>query len=225
MGSIVFRDVWKIYRTGRGVEYEALRGVSFEVGEGEFTALLGPSGSGKTTLIYLAGGIDTASRGRVIVNGTDLTGLSESQRAKWRRSNVGIVFQFYHLVPTLTALENVLLPMELAGRPPKPERRPRALELLELVGMADKADKFPSQLSGGEQQRVAIARALAADPPVILADEPTANLDTESKERIIELLVKANRLGKTVLYATHDERLASRAQRILRIRDGVLEGG
>ncbi len=220
MAVIVFEDVWKIYRTGRGVEYPALRGVSLEIGEGEFVALLGPSGSGKTTLIYLAGGIDVATRGRVVVNGTDLGRLSESERAKWRRRNVGIVFQFYHLVPTLTVLENVLLPMDLAGHPPKAERRRRALELLDLVGMMDKADKFPSQLSGGEQQRVAIARALAADPPLLLADEPTANLDTENKERVVELLVEANRLGKTVLYATHDPGLASRAGRIVEIRDG-----
>ena len=217
---IVFRDVWKIYRVGKGVEYHALRGVSFEVDNGEFVALLGPSGSGKTTLVYLAGGIDVATKGEVIVNNVNLGNLSESQRARWRRRNVGIVFQFYHLVPTLTALENVLLPMELAGYPPKGERRKRALELLELVGMGDKSDKFPSQLSGGEQQRVAIARALAADPPMILADEPTANLDTENKKRIIELLLEANRLGKTVVYATHDPDLASRADRIIRIRDG-----
>lgn len=223
MAVIVFEDVWKICRVGRGVEHPALRGVSLEVGEGEFVALLGPSGSGKTT-IHLAGGIDVATRGRV-VKGTDLGSLSESERARWRRRNVGIVFQFYHLVPTLTVLENVLLPMNLAGHPPKAERR-RALELLEMVGMVGKASKFPSQLSGGEQQRVAIARALAADPPVLLADEPTANLDTENKGRVVDLLVEANRLGKTVLYATHDPGLASRAGRIVEIRDGrVVEGG
>ncbi|MCE4625766.1 MAG: ABC transporter ATP-binding protein [Desulfurococcales archaeon] len=218
-GSIVFEDVWKVYRQGR-VEYPALRGVSVEVRPGELIALLGPSGSGKTTFIYLAGGIETPTRGRVVVNGHDITRMGEGERARWRRRNVGIVFQFFHLIPSLTALENVMLPMILAGHPPKPERRRRALELLDLVGMRDKADKFPSQLSGGEQQRVAIARALAADPPLILADEPTANLDTENKRRVIDLLVEANRMGKTVLYTTHDPELASKAQRVIKIVDG-----
>jgi len=218
-----FVDVWKVYKTPGGVEYAALRGVTLEVGEGELVALLGPSGSGKTTMIYLAGGIELPTRGRVVVNGVDLARMSESERAKWRRRNVGIVFQFYHLVPTLTVLENVLLPMELAGWGSRSERIERARALLELVGMWDKRGKYPPQLSGGEQQRVAIARALSADPPLILADEPTANLDTENKHRIIELLVEVNRLGKTVIYATHDPSLASRAQRVVRIRDGVLE--
>lgn len=223
MGIIVFENVWKTYRMRGGVDYPALRDVSFMVDKGDFVAVLGPSGSGKTTLIHLAGGLDTATRGRVLVNDTDLGGLSEAGRAKWRRRNVGIVFQFYHLVPALTVLENVLLPMELAGHPPRGERRRKALELLELVGMRGKADRFPAQLSGGEQQRVAVARALAADPPIILADEPTANLDTENKSRIIELLAEANKLGKTVLYTTHDPSLASKARRILRLRDGRLE--
>ena len=223
MSVVRFVDVWKVYKTPGGVEYAALRGVTLEVGEGELVALLGPSGSGKTTMIYLAGGIELPTRGRVVVNGVDLARMSESERAKWRRRNVGIVFQFYHLVPTLTVLENVLLPMELAGWGSRSERIERARALLELVGMWDKRGKYPPQLSGGEQQRVAIARALSADPPLILADEPTANLDTENKHRIIELLVEVNRLGKTVIYATHDPSLASRAQRVVRIRDGVLE--
>ena len=220
--SLMFRDVWKIYRTG-GAEYPALKGISLEVGRGELVAVLGPSGSGKTTFIYLAGGIDVPTRGEVVVNGARIDRMSESARAKWRRRNVGIVFQFYHLIPTLTVLENVLLPMELAGHPPPGERRERALMLLELVGMENKADKLPSQLSGGEQQRVAIARALAADPPMILADEPTANLDTRNKEKVVSLLVGANKLGKTVIYSTHDPELAKHARRIVRIRDGVVE--
>ena len=223
MRAVQFIDVWKIYKSPGGAEYVALRGVTLEIDSGEFVALLGPSGSGKTTMIYLAGGIELPTRGNVVVNGADLTRMSESERAKWRRRNVVIVFQFYHLVPTLTVLENVLLPMELAGWGNKKERVERARMLLELVDMWDKREKFPSQLSGGEQQRAAIARALAADPPLILADEPTANLDTENKLKVIELLLEANKLGKTVIYATHDPHLASKAGRIVRIRDGVLE--
>ncbi|MCE4600115.1 MAG: ABC transporter ATP-binding protein [Desulfurococcales archaeon] len=220
MGIIEFENVWKVYRTPGGAEYTALQDVTLEIGEGELVAVLGPSGSGKTTMIYLSGGIELPSRGRVIVNGASLSDMGESGRAKWRRRNIGIVFQFYHLVPSLTVIENVMLPMELAGLWNKNERVERAERLLDLVGMLDKRDKYPSQLSGGEQQRVAIARALAADPPIILADEPTANLDTKNKTRVIELLVEANRLGKTVVYATHDLALASKADRIVRIRDG-----
>ncbi|BEP17906.1 ABC transporter ATP-binding protein [Pyrofollis japonicus] len=223
MKAIRFINVWKIYRSPGGAEYTALRGITFEIEKGDLVSLLGPSGSGKTTVIYLAGGIELPTKGRVEVNGTDLTGMSEAARAKWRRRNVGIVFQFYHLVPTLTVLENVLLPMELAKWGDREERLERAKMLLELVGMWDKREKYPSQLSGGEQQRVAIARALAANPPIILADEPTASLDTENKLKIISLLVEANKLGKTVMYSTHDPSLASRARRIIKIRDGVLE--
>ena len=223
MKAIVFENVWKIYRASSGVEYPALRGISFEINRGEFVAILGPSGSGKTTLIYLAGGIEKPTKGRVVVNNVDITRMNESERAKWRRKNVGIVFQFYHLVPSLTVLENVLLPMELAGMWSKEERVKRAEQLLDFVGMLDKKDKYPLQLSGGEQQRVAVARALAADPPIILADEPTANLDTENKLKVIDLLSKANKLGKTVIYTTHDPHLANRAHKVIRIRDGKLE--
>ncbi|MEB3806594.1 MAG: ABC transporter ATP-binding protein [Desulfurococcales archaeon] len=223
MGIIEFKSVWKVYRTPGGAEYTALQDVTLEIDEGELVAVLGPSGSGKTTMIYLSGGIELPSRGRVVVNGANLSDMGESGRAKWRRRNVGIIFQFYHLVPSLTVIENVMLPMELAGLWNKNERVERAERLLDLVGMLGKRDKYPSQLSGGEQQRVAIARALAADPPIILADEPTANLDTKNKTRVIELLVEANRLGKTVVYATHDPTLASKASRIIRIRDGRID--
>ncbi len=221
--AIVFRDVWKIYRSGR-VEYPALRGVSFTVGRGEYVGLVGPSGSGKSTVINLAGGIDTPTRGEVVVLGENIGEKGEGWRARWRRRSVGIVFQFFHLVPTLNALENVMLPMELAGLYSRRERRERALRLLEFVGLRDKAEKYPGELSGGEQQRVAIARALAADPPIILADEPTANLDTENKKRIIELLDKAHGLGKTIVFSTHDERLAEKAERIINIVDGRVAG-
>ncbi len=220
---MILRNVWKIYRSGR-VKYPALKNISLSIKMGEYVAVLGPSGSGKTTLLNIIGGIDTPTKGEVIVLGENIGARGESWRARWRRRSVGIVFQFFHLVPTLTALENVMLPMELAKLYTREERRRRALKLLEFVGLRDKAGRYPSELSGGEQQRVAIARALAADPPIILADEPTANLDTANKQRIIELLGEANKLGKTVILATHDEKLASRASRIIRIVDGVVKG-
>ncbi len=222
MGAMVeVRDVWKEYRIGK-VVVPALRGVSLDIGESEFVALVGPSGSGKSTLLYLIGGLDRPTKGSISVGGEDITGLSDSRLAMWRRRNVGIVFQFFHLIPVLTAYENVLLQAELAGLPKK-ERMERARELLEFVGLGDKMDRFPSELSGGEQQRVAIARALAGDPKLILADEPTANLDYTNKLRIVELLRKARELGKTVVFATHDTQLASYADRIISIRDGVLQ--
>ncbi len=222
MGAMVeVRDVWKEYRIGK-VVVPALRGVSLDIGESEFVALVGPSGSGKSTLLYLIGGLDRPTKGSISVGGEDITGLSDSRLAMWRRRNVGIVFQFFHLIPVLTAYENVLLQAELAGLPKK-ERMEKARELLEFVGLGDKMDRFPSELSGGEQQRVAIARALAGDPKLILADEPTANLDYTNKLRIVELLKKARELGKTVVFATHDTQLASYADRIISIRDGVLQ--
>ncbi len=220
--AIVLKNVWKVYKSGK-IEYTALKNINLVVNKGEFIGLVGPSGSGKTTLLNIISGIDTPTRGVVSVLGTVISDKSEGWRAKWRRRNIGIVFQFFHLVPTLTALENVMLPMELAGLYKGGERKRKAVELLEFVGLADKAGKYPSELSGGEQQRVAIARALAADPPIILADEPTANLDTENKKRVIELLEKAHRLGKTVIVATHDEKLVSTASRIVYIVDGVLK--
>ncbi len=218
---IVLENVWKIYKSGR-VEYPALKGVNLEIYRGELVGLVGPSGSGKTTLLNIIGGIDTPTKGVVRVLSEDIGRRSEGWRAKWRRKSVGIVFQFFHLVPTLNALENVMLLMELTGLYRKSERKRRALELLEFVGLKDKAYKYPSELSGGEQQRVAIARALAADPPIILADEPTANLDTVNKRKVIELLVKAHKLGKTVIIATHDEGLVVDATRVIHIVDGIL---
>ena len=219
--AIVLKNVWKVYKSGK-IEYTALKNINLVVNKGEFIGLVGPSGSGKTTLLNIISGIDTPTRGVVSVLGTVISDKSEGWRAKWRRRNIGIVFQFFHLVPTLNALENVMLPMELTGLYRKSERKRRALELLEFVGLKDKAYKYPSELSGGEQQRVAIARALAADPPIILADEPTANLDTVNKRKVIELLVKAHKLGKTVIIATHDEGLVVDATRVIHIVDGIL---
>lgn len=216
-------EVWKEYRIGK-VVVPALKGVSIEIEEGEFVAIEGPSGSGKSTLLYLMGGLDKPSKGNIYVGDLEISSLSNSQLLSWRRRNVGFIFQFFHLLPVLTALENVMLSAELAGIPSS-ERRERALELLEFVGLGDKLDRFPSELSGGEQQRVAIARALAGDPKVILADEPTANLDYANKVRIVELLKRANELGKTVVFATHDHTLARYCDRVINIRDGVVDGG
>lgn len=215
--AVVFSDVWKSYRSGRVIE-EVLKGITFTVEKGTFTAIVGPSGSGKSTIIFLAAGIDTPTRGTVMVLGEDLAGRGEAWRRRWRRRNVGIVFQFFHLIPTLTALENVMLSMELARA--SGDRRARAMELLEFVGLKGKESRYPSELSGGEQQRVAIARALAHDPPLVLADEPTANLDYENKMRVVELLREAAGDGRTVVFATHDPDLVRGADRVVRVLDG-----
>ncbi len=217
---ITVNGVYKSYIYG-DKRYQVLKGVSLTARGGEFLAIQGPSGSGKTTLIYLIAGIDTPDEGEIIVNGAKVSAMKEGERTRWRRRNIGIIFQFYHLIPTLTALENILLPMELAGIP-KEERISRARRLLEFVGMESGGDKFPSELSGGEQQRIAIARALAAEPPVILADEPTANLDTANKRRIVQLLREAADKGTTVIMTTHDPELAEAADRVVRLVDGVV---
>ena len=214
------RNIVKTYVLGKK-RFEVLKGVSFSARKGEFLSIQGPSGSGKTTLIFLAAGLDLPDSGEIIVNGANLAEMSDKERTVWRRRNVGIVFQFYHLLPTLTALENILLVMELAGIPKK-ERTSRAMDLLDFVGLRSAADKYPAELSGGEQQRIAIARALAADPPVLLADEPTANLDTHNKVRIVKLLRKAAENGTTVIMATHDPALAEESDRILRLVDGAI---
>ncbi|BES82201.1 ABC transporter ATP-binding protein [Pyrodictium abyssi] len=211
------RGVYKYY----GEKIAALRGVDLEVCRGEFVAIVGPSGSGKSTLISLVAGLDRPDSGYVEVLGERISGWPPGRRAVWRRRSVGIVFQFYHLFPLLTVLENVVLPMKLAGVFRGRERE-RALELLELVGMKDKAGRYPGELSGGEQQRVAIARALANDPPLILADEPTANLDTLNKRRVVELLEEVHEMGKTVVLTTHDPGLAGRADRLVCLVDGAV---
>ncbi len=210
------------YKLGRTL-YPALRGVDLDVNKGEFIAIVGPSGSGKSTLIHVIAGISVPTRGTVRVDGVEISNKSDSWRVRWRRKNIGIVFQFLHLIPVLTVIENIIFPMELAGIP-REIRKTRAIELLRFIGLEDKINRFPSELSGGEQQRVAIARALAADPPIILADEPTANLDSENKMKVMELLKKANDRGKTILYTTHDLEVAELADRILRLRDGRIEG-
>ena len=217
---IVARDVTKVYRPGLESSV-ALRGVSLTVRAGEFLAIVGPSGSGKSTLLNLVAGLDRPSSGSVRVQGLDVSTLDEDSLARWRGQAVGIIFQFFQLLPTLTALENVMLAMELNGRY-RGERRQQALKRLEAVGLADLADHLPSELSGGEQQRVAVARALANDPPLLLADEPTGNLDSAAGQRIVDLLADFHARGKTVLLVTHERDLTARATRIVEMRDGKI---
>jgi len=198
-----------------------LSGVDLEVEPEEFLAILGPSGSGKTTLLGLLAGLDTPSSGSVALDGQDLSSLTEDGRAEFRAANVGFVFQTFHLLPTLTALENVLVPVELRGEGSAPGTRERALRLLDRVGLGDRAHHYPAQLSGGEQQRVALARAFSNRPRILFADEPTGNLDSATGERIIALLEELNREARTTLVlVTHDLTLASRARRVLRLAGG-----
>jgi putative ABC transport system ATP-binding protein len=225
MGDPLIRldGVEKTYRTG-STEYAALRGVSIDVAAGEMVSVVGPSGSGKSTILNLVTGIDRATAGTVRVDERDIGSMSEEDLAAWRGTRVGIVFQFFQLLPTLTALENAVLPMELAHLGTSAERAERAAHNLELVGLGDRLDNVPAELSGGEQQRVAIARAIACDPVLLVGDEPTGNLDTETALRMLDLLRVLNGRGTTVLYVTHDPDLAARADRTITIRDGLLAG-
>ena len=221
---IALERVEKVYRMGK-VDYCALRGVDLSIGMGEMVAVVGPSGSGKTTILNLITGIDRPTSGAVTVDGKRLDEMSEEQLAVWRGANVGIVFQFFQLLPTLSALENAVLPLDFARRGSKRERFARARHNLELVGLGDKVDHLPAELSGGEQQRVAIARSLAADPKLIVGDEPTGNLDSVTAEEMFELLERLNGEGKTILFVTHDRELATRAHRVVEIRDGLVVAG
>ena len=216
--------VEKRYQTGK-VVYEALRGVDFRVVAGEMVAVVGPSGSGKSTILNMITGIDRPSAGSVSFDGMRLDALSEEGLAIWRGGNVGIIFQFFQLLPTLSALENAVLPLDFLRRGSKRERFARARHNLEVVGLGDKVDHLPAELSGGEQQRVAIARSLAADPRLIVGDEPTGNLDSVTAAEMFELLERLNGEGKTVLFVTHDRDLAARAGRVVEIRDGRVVSG
>ena len=216
--------VEKVYRSGK-LEYAALRGVDLSIAVGEMVAIVGPSGSGKSTIINMITGIDRPTAGTVTVGRERIDQFSEEQLASWRGENVGIVFQFFQLLPTLTALENAILPLDFSHRGSKRERFERGEHNLDLVGLGDKLDHLPSELSGGEQQRVAIARSLACDPKLIVGDEPTGNLDTHTALEMFELLVRLNDEGKTVLYVTHDLSLADRAHRVVTIRDGLVVKG
>ena len=210
----------KSYALRGGSAFPALRGISLRIAAGDYVAVLGKSGSGKSTLLNLIAGLDRPTSGGVQVAGADLTRLGENQLARWRGRNLGVVFQFFQLLPTLTIAENVMLAMDFVGKIPAADRRLRADELLELVGLADQSAKLPSTLSGGQQQRAAIARALANDPPIILADEPTGNLDTETAADIDTLFHRLKTEGKTLLIVTHDASLARGAHRIIRLKDG-----
>ena len=211
------RNLTKQYQSGT-IRLAVLKHVSFSIPQGSFVAIVGPSGSGKTTLLGLLAGLDTPSEGSVSLDGVDLTRLTEDERAKLRGEKVGFIFQSFQLIPTLTAIENVQVPLELRG---DPGAVARARELMGRVGLADRTDHFPAQLSGGEQQRVAIARAFSNAPRILFADEPTGNLDGETGERIVELLEQLNReSGSTIVLVTHEMYLAERAGRLIRLKDG-----
>jgi putative ABC transport system ATP-binding protein len=218
---IELAGIEKVYRTGK-VEFRALRGVDLTIDDGDMVAIVGPSGSGKSTIMNMITGIDRPTAGTVTVDGRRIDEMSEEELAIWRGRRVGVIFQFFQLLPTLTALENAMLPLDFSRRVPRRERASVAMRNLELVGLADRAHNLPSELSGGQQQRVAIARALAADPPLLIGDEPTGNLDTRSAAEMFDLLRRLNAEGSTVLYVTHDMDLASKASRIVTIRDGVV---
>jgi putative ABC transport system ATP-binding protein len=218
---IEIQNVSKSYHRDT-LEIPVLRNISLSIQEGEFVAFMGPSGSGKTTLLNLIAGIDKPTDGKVFVAGADLSELDESALAEWRSRNVGFIFQFYNLIPVLTALENVELPLLLLPLA-KGERREHAERALRLVGLADRVDHYPRQLSGGQEQRVAIARAIVTDPTILVADEPTGDLDKASAEEVLNLLERLNReLGKTVLIVTHDPRAAEKARTIRHLEKGEL---
>ncbi len=214
-------NVWKIYGKGRG-RVEALKGINLEVKSGEFISIMGPSGSGKTTLLSIMGLLTKPSAGKVYILGKDATKLKDREATLLRRKTIGFVFQTFNLVPWLTALENIELALAIGNY--KGDKRRKAMKLLDTVGLRERAHHKPLQLSGGEQQRVAIARALANDPSIILADEPTGNLDSISGLQVVEMLASLTEEGRTVVMVTHDEFMAKKADRIVRIRDGKIEG-
>lgn len=215
------RRVVKNYPVGEN-EVKVLKGITFDVQPGEFVALVGSSGNGKSTLLNMIAGIDQPTSGSVIVAGQPLHKMSENQLAAWRGPNLGIVFQFFQLLPALSLLQNIIMPMDFAGRLAPQQRRERAHQLLDLVGLAEHASKLPSMISGGQQQRAAVARALANDPPIIVADEPTGNLDAQTSEELLALFDKLSGSGKTLLMVTHSQALANRAGRIIEIENGVI---
>src|SRR5512142_542406 len=218
---VVLRDVFKIYRSAAGT-FTALNGIDLEVERGAFVSIVGKSGSGKSTLINVVTGIDRPSSGEVIVAGTHVHALTEEQIAVWRGRSIGVIFQFFQLLPTLTAIENILLAMDYGARYPVSARPEQAVGLLERVGMASQAHTLPNGLSGGQQQCVAIARALANDPVLLAADEPTGNLDTKSADMVFRLFEDLAASGKTILMVTHDNELARRAPRTIRLADGKI---
>ncbi len=218
---IVVRDVVKDYEGPQG-PIHALKSVNLKVGTGEFVGIRGPSGSGKSTLLNMITGVDRPTSGQVLVDGQDLTELNEDRLARWRGDTVGVVFQFFQLLPTLTVQENVILPMDFARKGRPKERLERAQMLLEQVGLADQAHKFPNALSGGQQQRAAIARALANDPPLLVGDEPTGNLDSKTAHGVVDTFEELVARGMTFLMVTHSNSLAARIPRVIEVLDGEL---
>jgi len=212
-------DIIRVYKIGE-VETHALRGVDLTIGEKEFTTLVGPSGSGKTTLLQLIGCLDMPTSGKVFINDQEATSMNRNQRADLRKGTIGFIFQFFALVPTLTAYENVELPLLLMG---EKNHKGRVMELLDAVDLSDRAGHRPDQLSGGQQQRVAVARALASNPKLILADEPTANLDSENGNQVMDIMAKLNKeTGVTFVFATHDPRVIKYATRVVSLKDGLI---
>ncbi len=211
-------DLRKVYLMGK-VEVPALKGVDITIQKGEFIAIMGSSGSGKSTLLNMIGMLDTPTSGKVIIEGVDVSEMDENQRADFRLTKLGFIFQFFNLFMELTAIENVAFPMQIARRK---DSRERAIKLLDQVGLSDRANHKPAELSGGQQQRVAVARALVNEPALLLADEPTANLDTKSSEQIINLLMELNKSGQTIVMVTHEPELGKRADRIIWLKDGMI---
>lgn len=220
---IELRNITKRYPVGDD-EVTVLRDVSLTTPAGEFLAIVGASGNGKSTLLNMITGIDRPTAGEVMVNGRALHAMSEDQLAAWRCRELGIVFQFFQLLPSLNLLQNVILPMDFAGQLPKKERRERAMHLLEMVGLADQAAKLPGAVSGGQQQRAAIARALANDPPLIVADEPTGNLDSATSADVFRIFAHLSKEGKSLVMVTHNEELAANAHRVVEVVNGVVNG-
>lgn len=216
-------NVKKKYNIGESV-FWALKGISLQINKGEFIAIVGRSGSGKSTLLNLLGGIDVPTEGKIQIDGEEISGYTENQLSNFRGKNIGFVFQFFQLMPTLTVLENVTMPMDFAKKIASSQKNERTKMLLSKVGMSSHANKFPSALSGGEQQRVAIARALANDPDIIYADEPTGNLDSKTAEDIFDLLKSLADEGKSIVMVTHNEELSQRCRRVIRISDGSIIG-
>jgi putative ABC transport system ATP-binding protein len=214
-------DLVKVYVNPAG-RFPALNGITLKLDAGEFVSVVGKSGCGKTTLINMITGIDRPSSGEVFVGGVPVHQLDEDRMAQWRGRNLGVIFQFFQLLPTLSIVDNVMIPMDFCNTFPQRERHDRALHLLELVDIAEHADKLPSEISGGQQQRAAIARALANDPPILAADEPTGNLDSKTGDAIFRLFERLVHGGKTLLVVTHDEDLAGRASRTIEMSDGVI---
>lgn len=219
--DIALKDLEKSYHTPAG-SIPALRGISLQIPPGEFLAILGKSGAGKSTLVNMITGIDQVDQGHINISGTELHAMDEDQRARWRGLNMGVVFQFFQLLPSINLIRNVTMPMEFCGIYSVPERRQRSLDLLDKVGLSEHAHKRPSQISGGQQQRVAIARALANDPSILIADEPTGNLDSETAGEILDLFAELSNSGKTLIIATHDKSIARRASRVVEISDGEI---